>query len=291
MHRRQLLTFFAVAALTVVVLSLQRPAFAGPQFSRQHNTSCNTCHTVYPQLNDLGKAFQYAVFQFPEQDQALIETPKALLTWSAPPMRSEVLKRMFGVVPPSRISEPEAHTLQAKYLDSLEALAQQLKAHHFPFRFCLGPTGLDAAGLQCDDQHSIHFGNFSGQNLVEITGVYYASYSRRSLNVNQRSQQTFRDVILPILQLAARQFQDDPEIKGYAIEVSHYVRGKVLGVPIEAPENLAIVLPSTTVKQLLDSKHAPERQSIFREGQAFLNAEPFSLDLSSALAPRPLRTP
>jgi hypothetical protein len=54
--------------LLFTALLLPQFTFAGTQFSRQYNTTCSTCHTVYPQLNDLGKAFMDAGFQLPQKD-------------------------------------------------------------------------------------------------------------------------------------------------------------------------------------------------------------------------------
>ena len=292
MCKKRLFRFFGALALILLALSGQRPAFAGPQFSRQYNTSCSTCHTVYPKLNDLGKAFLDAGFQFPEQDEMLIETPQALLAAYAPlPQAHQVSKQMFGVIAASQIADPEARALQEKYLVSLELVAQKLKARRFPYRFCLGPVGTDGVAQPCLDQHSIRIGRLNGENVVEITGVYRASYSRKRMNANQRAQRTFRSVILPILQVAVAQVQDNPEVQGYAVEVSHYVRGKVLGVSLEVPENLAIVLPSAAARKLLGSTNLREQQTFLQEGGVFLNARPFSLDLSSASAPNASRIP
>jgi|GEM_PF-2694680 len=292
MYKKRFFPFLGALALILLALSVQRPAFAGPQFSRQYNTSCSSCHTVYPKLNDFGKAFQDAGFQFPDEDLLLIETPQSLLASSFPPPQAhKVSKQMFGVVAPSQIADPEARALQEKYEGSLELVAQKLKARRFPYRFCLGPVGSDAAEQPCLDQHSIRIGKLDAENLVAITGVYYASYSRKRMDANQRAQRTFRTVILPILQVAVAQLQDNPEIQGYAVEVSHYVRGKVLGVSVEAPENLAFVLPSAAARKLLGSTDVREQQTSLQEGGVFLNAQPFSLDLISATAPNAPRIP
>jgi len=292
MLRRNRLAIFGALLALGLAFSVEPLAFAGPQFSRQYNTSCSTCHTVYPKLNDFGKAFQNAGFQFPAEDLLLIEQPQALLAMSvSAPQEQRVSKQMFGVVAPSQIADPEAHVLQEKYLPGLELIAQKLKSHAFPYRFCLGPLGPDASPQPCVDQHSIRFGRLNAENVVEITGVYGASYSRKRMNANQRAQRTFRSVILPILQVAVAQVQDNPEVQGYAVEVSHYVRGKVLGVSLEVPENLAIVLPSAAARKLLGSTNLREQQTFLQEGGVFLNARPFSLDLSSASAPNASRIP
>src|SRR5208337_2587770 len=82
MLKRNRLAILGALAVFGLEFSVEPFAFAGPQFSRQYNTSCNTCHTVYPKLNDFGKVFLDAGFQFPEEDLSLIEQPQALLAMS-----------------------------------------------------------------------------------------------------------------------------------------------------------------------------------------------------------------
>ena len=43
-------------------------AQAIPSFARKYQTSCQTCHTVYPVLNPFGEAFRRDGYRFPSQD-------------------------------------------------------------------------------------------------------------------------------------------------------------------------------------------------------------------------------
>ena len=268
--------------LALMALLLSRLAFAGPQFSRQYNTSCSTCHTVYPQLNDIGKAFQDAGFQFSESDEALVETPRAFLVPShLPTSIGKQSQLLVGAVPPSDRPEPEVRTLQQKYLGMLETLGRELESYRFPYRFCLTAEFGTPTEAPCTNRQSIHFGALNADNFLEITGNYYAAYSNSQLDENQRAGRTFRAVILPALTMAVAQFQDDPAVQGYAVEVSHYVRAKVLGVPWEAAENVAVVLPSSAAKRLVEAKNPREQQTILREGQVLVNANPFTLNLAA----------
>lgn len=267
-----------ILALTVL---LAHRAFAGPQFSRQYNTSCSTCHTVFPRLNDLGKAFQDAGFQFPERDEAVMEAPRAFLVPSHLPTNiGNQSQLLVGAVPPRNVPEPEARALQKKYLSKLEYLGQELESHRFPYRFCLTAELGAPAEAPCTSRQSIRFGALNENNVLEITGTYYAAYSNSKLDENQRAGLTFRAVILPSLTMAVAQFQDAPAVQAYAVEVSHYVRAKVLGVLWQAPENVAVVLPSSAAKRLVEAKDdLQEQQTILREGQVLVNAAPFTLNL------------
>ena len=96
--------------LTLLVTALLLPplGIAGPQFSRQYNTSCSTCHTIYPQLNDLGKAFRDAGFQFPENDVAFLEIPRSyLLPSHSAANRKGQSPLLAGAMPSSHVPESE----------------------------------------------------------------------------------------------------------------------------------------------------------------------------------------
>src|SRR5260370_3761542 len=67
---------FYVIALLLVCSSL---TFAIPAFSRQYQTSCTTCHSDFPKLNDFGKAFKDAGFKFPTDNESFLKIPASLL--------------------------------------------------------------------------------------------------------------------------------------------------------------------------------------------------------------------
>ena len=66
--------------LLPVLFSLAVPkSYAIPPFARQYQTSCSTCHTDFPKLNDFGTAFKDAGFKFPKDDEEYLKVPPALL--------------------------------------------------------------------------------------------------------------------------------------------------------------------------------------------------------------------
>lgn len=52
----------------VVYFAAVRDASALPSFARKYQTSCLTCHTVYPVLNPFGEAFRRNGYRFPSQN-------------------------------------------------------------------------------------------------------------------------------------------------------------------------------------------------------------------------------
>ena len=66
--------------LGAVMLALfPAEGYAIPPFSRKYSTSCQTCHSVFPKLNDFGKAFKDAGFKFPTDDETFVKNPPVLL--------------------------------------------------------------------------------------------------------------------------------------------------------------------------------------------------------------------
>jgi len=74
--------------LLVALCLLPRPAAAIPAFARKYQTSCETCHTVFPRLNSFGEAFRRDGFRFPEADDEMVKQQVVSLG-------SEAYKRVF----------------------------------------------------------------------------------------------------------------------------------------------------------------------------------------------------
>ena len=55
------------------LLMFAERAHAIPVFARKYATSCITCHTIYPKLNDVGEAFRRNGYQFPANDDVLVK--------------------------------------------------------------------------------------------------------------------------------------------------------------------------------------------------------------------------
>ena len=71
-------TILAVGSL-LWILATTRRASAIPAFSRKYQTSCTTCHSNYPELNDFGEAFKKNGFKFPKDDETFVKEPPVLL--------------------------------------------------------------------------------------------------------------------------------------------------------------------------------------------------------------------
>jgi hypothetical protein len=68
------------AMIMLVVMFANVPnGHAIPAFSRKYQTSCTTCHSNYPELNDFGEAFKKNGFKFPKDDETFVKEPPVLL--------------------------------------------------------------------------------------------------------------------------------------------------------------------------------------------------------------------
>jgi hypothetical protein len=83
---------FAVSAALVTFFGALRQAEAVPSFARKYETSCLTCHTIYPALNPFGEAFRRNGYRFPSQNGSVdSDAAKADMI----PMGQEEYKKTF----------------------------------------------------------------------------------------------------------------------------------------------------------------------------------------------------
>ena len=71
----QSLSLLVVAAGMILIWTGTSSAI--PAFSREHNTECTTCHTLFPELNEYGQAFLKNGFVWTKNKAQEMEAPKA----------------------------------------------------------------------------------------------------------------------------------------------------------------------------------------------------------------------
>jgi hypothetical protein len=139
-----------VSALLVYFGDL-REARAVPSFARKYQTSCQTCHTIYPMLNPFGEAFRRNGYRFPSQngsvDSDSVKSPMI-------PLGQEEYKKTFpDSVWPSQI--PESVPLSVMFNGALNVYFPNSDAHDgagntFNWGGILGEFHLFAAGSFSD---------------------------------------------------------------------------------------------------------------------------------------------
>ncbi|MGC2183705.1 MAG: hypothetical protein WA637_10520 [Terriglobales bacterium] len=272
---------FVIALVTATMLPLiPKEAYSTDQFSRQYNTSCTSCHTAFPKLNDIGLAFKDAGFQFSEEDTSFIATPQTLLSLpdtSVPTSRMAFRSPAYATLL-SSITNLEMRALQQKYFHELTCAGTQISSLRFPHHFYLSlALDVNERTEKRSDQRSLRFAKFDGDTVLEVTGNYYAAYPRDQIVPDQRVRQTLEDILLPMLKVLLVQFEANPDVHGYVLEVSHHVRGKVLGVSWETAENVALALPQHSAVKLVAAQNSSERQALLGEVQVFLNSKAITL--------------
>jgi hypothetical protein len=76
LHSNAPITRALVAAIS---LAAALPARAIPAFARKYETSCLTCHSVYPRLTPFGEAFRRNGYRFPGVDGDYVKQPAIVL--------------------------------------------------------------------------------------------------------------------------------------------------------------------------------------------------------------------
>lgn len=182
------------------------------------------------------------------------------------------------VVAPVEIKNPELRALQFKYMDDLKAVGAEINNTSFPYPFYLSrKLGLDEQQQKSADQRSIRFDDYNGRTVLAVTGNYYAAYGADQINQDQRARSTFLAVIEPLLKIAVPPFQTDPGVQGFGFEISHHIKGKVMGVDVERPENVMAFFPRNAALKFLAAKDDAARQAALLDGQFFVNAQPVTI--------------
>lgn len=188
------------------------------------------------------------------------------------------------VLTPMEISDPKYQRLQQLHVQALIDIGSEIQEHKFPYPFYFSRVlDVDLNKMQVGDQRSIQFSSYQNQTVLEITGNYYASYSAELMNPYQRLKETFQQVVMPILRSEVSHFPDDSEFTAFAIEVSHHVRKRAMGVKSEGAENIAVIIPVTAAQKLVDAKTDDQRQAAALEASVFLNGEPYALWLQEGV--------
>jgi hypothetical protein len=179
------------------------------------------------------------------------------------------------VLAPAEVKDESARGLQQKYFLDLKTIATSVNSHSFPYHFYFSRVlDLSERQQQSNDQRSIQFDRFQGKLILKVTGNYFASYSAESMEREQRARQTFTDVMMPILRAAVIQFHDADVPDSYALEISHHVRKKILGVSTEGAENVVLVLPKRSANDLVNAGDIAHQNVALLKAAAFVDGKP-----------------
>lgn len=145
-----------LALAAAIVIAIPSVAHAIPAFARRYETSCTTCHTVFPRLNPFGEAFRRNAYRFPAGNDATAEKEEPLA------LGSEAHKELYPkAVWPGQI--PRAFPL------SLVADGNAAFGPH--------PESHSMAGMAMDSGHdemassSLNLGTLGGHVMLRSAGT------------------------------------------------------------------------------------------------------------------------
>ncbi len=182
------------------------------------------------------------------------------------------------VLSPAEIADPALRALQQSHLGELHAITAALAKHEFPYSFYFSrKLDLTQKDQERSDQRSIQFDKFQGQTVLKVTGNYFAAYSAGKMTNEERSRKTFTDVMLPILQAAVPALSRADVPEAFALEISHHVIRKVMGLETEIAENVVLIIPKAAAQSLIDARDETGRVAALQDSVAYLNGKPISI--------------
>jgi len=193
---------------------------------------------------------------------------------------------MAQVITPMELNDPKLQRLQQRNFRTLVDIGGEIQRYKFPYPFYLSRVlDVDLAKMKDADQRSIRFDSYKGETVLQLTGNYYASYNADTMDAETRLKTTFEQVIVPILKIEVPHFPDDSEFASFAIEVSHHVREKIMGVRQEQAENVTVIMPVPSAQKLVDAKNDEQKQSAVLEARVYLNGQPHALWIHEGAPP------
>src|SRR6202158_2641099 len=183
-------------------------------------------------------------------------------------------------VSPAEILNPDLKVLEETYFPQLKALNQSVAKTRFPFPFYLSRyVGIDPAQQAETDSRGLEFVRFQDRVILKVTGNYNAAYDAARLTQNERAANTFRAVVLPILNLAVAALPPDLACDGIGFEISHHTRARDRSYDYEGKENVVVVLDRDGAWALSRASTDHERQEILNRSRIYVSGTEFGLSL------------
>jgi hypothetical protein len=183
-------------------------------------------------------------------------------------------------ISPNEILNPQLKALESQYFSQLKTINQQITKAQFPFPFFLSRVvGLDPSEQVEADARGLEFKRFRDRVVLKATGNYNAAYNPQQLSRNEQAARTFRDVMMPILQIVTQNIPPDIDCDAIGMEVAYHVRDRQKSYDYEGREILVVVLDRKDAFQLVLEKDDNARQEILNRSLIYLGGEDYGLSL------------
>jgi hypothetical protein len=208
---------------TILLLGAPRVALAIPAFARKYETSCLTCHTVYPKLTPFGEAFRRNGYRFPGVDSDFVKQGQVALG-------QEANKKTFpnsvwpSNIPISSVLAVGANGQVVGYPDPFASVPRQNPGLRFTFDDLVAEAHL-WAGAALDDTITI---------WAELT----LSASDGTVDV-EHAQVLFNDLLGPKHAVNLVVGKGFPTLTSFGPHSSYLGDSNITTVPVTAIYNLA----------------------------------------------------
>ena len=183
-------------------------------------------------------------------------------------------------VSPNEILNPQLKALEKQYLPQLKSINQEIAKAQFPFSFYLSrQVGLDPSQQVEADTRGLEFVRFRDRVVLKATGNYNAAYDSKQFTRNERAARTFRDVMLPILEIVTRTIPPDIDCDAIGFEIAFHVRDVEKSYDYEGKDILVVVLDRKDAFQMVMEKDDNSRQEILNRSLVYLGGEEYGLSL------------
>jgi hypothetical protein len=188
--------------------------------------------------------------------------------------------RADAQVSPNEILNPTLSALEKDNFPQLKSINQAIARARFPFPFYLSRfVGLDPAQQAEADSRGLEFVRFKDRTVLKATGNYNAAYDSKQFTRNERASRTFRDVLLPILQIVVQMISPEVNCDSVGFEVAYHVREKEKSYDYEGQEILVVVFDRNDAFQMAQVNNDTERQEILNRSMVYLNGDAYGLSL------------
>src|SRR5712692_2431971 len=184
-------------------------------------------------------------------------------------------------VSPAEILNPDLKALEESYFPQLKALNQSIARTKFPFPFYLSRfVGIDPAQQAEADSRGLEFVRFQDRVILKVTGNYNAAYDTNRMTQNERAANTFRTIILPILDQLTAALPEDLACDGIGFEISHHAHTRERSYDYEGKEILVVVLDRNDAWDLSTVYTDSASKEILNHNKVFVSGTDFGLSLT-----------
>jgi hypothetical protein len=183
-------------------------------------------------------------------------------------------------ISPNEIRNPDLKALETEYFAQLKSMNQAIAKLHFPFPFYLSRyVGLEPAKQAESDSRGLEFVKFHDRTVLKVTGNYSAAYNTEKLTRNERAVRTFRDIILPSLQVITQTIPPDGRFDSIGFEIAYHAREHDKSFDYEGKETLVIVFDLKDAFLMSQSTNDQARQDILNRSMIYIGGDDYGLNL------------